>query len=298
MTFSFRRRYREKTAPSAEGGRRSGSRSPPPAPAGASKETRPLGFFSFSAVGLFLSSLKRLAGNAQGKRQQLRTTVQIHRLSDERKQSLVLGQNELAVIRQWDVETRRRRRGKANLWRGFETWWLSRTRSFPPYLHLFYRSRFYTCVLSQIFSHNKVLTPTKSYCYVELLGLNKHSGCFTQCTRLCQKLVLLPPSAPARSIPLLSTLADFPVPADPGRAFELPGHQSVLGLPPHVICLSRCHTATLHPAKRIQAVQIRARAACEQPDPTPSSPSLLPCALLLLTDPRTPTARVCFTPHY
>lgn len=79
------------------------------------------------------------------------------------------------------METRRqRRRGKANLWRGFETWWLSRTRPFPPYLHLFYSSRFYTCALSQIFSRNKVLTPTKSYCFVELLRLKKHSGCFTQ----------------------------------------------------------------------------------------------------------------------
>jgi len=42
-------------------------------------------------------------------------------------QSLVLGQNKLAVIRQWDVETQRLR-DKANLWRGFETRWLSRDR--------------------------------------------------------------------------------------------------------------------------------------------------------------------------
>lgn len=53
----------------------------------------------------------------------------------------------------------------------------------------------------------------------------------------CEKLVLLPPSTPARSIALLSTLTDIPVAADPSRDFELSAGQPMLGLPPRVIFL-------------------------------------------------------------
>lgn len=54
---------------------------------------------------------------------------------------------------------------------------------------------------------------------------------------LCKKLVLLPPSTPARSIPLLSPLTVFPVAADSSQSFEVLAHQPMLGLLPRVIFL-------------------------------------------------------------
>lgn len=139
---------------------------------------------------------------------------------------------------------------------------------------------FTACIFSEIFSHNKVLTPTKSYCFVELLGLNKRSGCSVHCTCLLQEAGPRPTREPQLGASL-STLTHLPVTAHTCRDYELLACQPVLNLPHHVIVLSPLPDDHHAPQKASSQTRLK-----------------LPCgsgiAPLLPADPQTPTAQVCF----